>query len=173
MNSNFEPCLKFVLHHEGLWSDDPRDPGGATMKGVTLAVYREYLGRDASKDELRNIPDNHLQDLYRSRYWSKVRCDDLPAGLDLAVFDMAVNSGVGRAAKLLQRCVGATEDGVIGPKTMALITDVPAQQMIIRFSEQRRMFYKSLKAFETFGRGWLRRTDECEAQSIDMTGEKS
>lgn len=173
MNSNFEPCLKFVLHHEGLWSDDPRDPGGATMKGVTLAVYREYLGRDASKDELRNIPDSHLHDLYRSRYWSKVRCDDLPAGVDLVVFDMAVNSGVGRAAKILQRCVGATEDGVIGPKTMALITDVPARQMIIRFSEQRRMFYKSLKAFETFGKGWLRRTDECEAQAIDMTGEKS
>jgi lysozyme family protein len=172
MKDNFEPCLKFVLHHEGLWSDDPRDPGGATMKGVTLAVYREYLGRDASKDELKNIPDSHLHDLYRSRYWNKARCDELAPGVDLVVFDLAVNGGTGRAAKILQKCVGAVEDGVIGPKTMAAVADVPAKQMIIRFSEQRRMFYKSLKAFETFGKGWLRRTDECEAQAIDMTGEK-
>ena len=173
MKGNFESCLKFVLHHEGLWSDDPRDPGGATMKGVTLAVYREYLGREASKDELRNIPDTHLHDLYKSRYWDKVKCNDLAPGVDLVVFDLAVNGGVGRAAKILQRCVGAIEDGAIGPKTMALVADVPAQQMIIRFSEQRRMFYKGLKAFETFGRGWLRRTDECESRAIEMTGEKS
>jgi len=173
MKSNFEPCLKFVLHHEGLWSDDPRDPGGATMKGVTLAVYREYLKREASKDELRNIPDEHLHDLYRSRYWNVSKCDELPDGVDLVVFDMAVNSGVGRSAKLLQKCVGAAEDGVIGPKTMALVKQVPARQMIIRFSEQRRMFYKSLKAFETFGRGWLRRTDECESKAIEMTGDQS
>jgi len=173
MKSNFEPCLEFVLHHEGLWSDDPRDPGGATMKGVTLAVYREYLGRDASKDELRNIPDKHLMDLYKTRYWDKARCDDLGAGLDLVVFDLAVNGGVGRAAKILQRCVGATEDGAIGPKTMALVTQVPVKQMIIRFSEQRRLFYKGLKAFETFGRGWLRRTDECESKAFEMIGDQS
>lgn len=171
MRGNFESCLKFVLHHEGLWSDDPRDPGGATMKGVTLAVYKEYLGRDVSKDELRNIPDKHIMDLYKIRYWDKARCDDLAAGLDLVVFDLAVNGGVGRAAKILQRCVGAVEDGVIGPKTLDLVKRVPVKQMIIRFSEQRRMFYKNLRAFETFGRGWIRRTDECESRAFEMTGD--
>lgn len=173
MKGNFEKCLEFVLHHEGLWSDDPRDPGGATMKGVTLAVYKEYLGRDATKDELRNIPQEHLLNLYKTRYWDKARCDDLGTGLDLVVFDLAVNGGVGRAAKILQRCVGATEDGAIGPKTMALVTQVPVKQMIIRFSEQRRMFYKSLQAFATFGRGWLRRTDECESKAFEMIGDQS
>ena len=171
MKENFDHSLKLVLHHEGLWSDDPRDPGGATMKGVTLAVYKEYLGRDVSKDELRNIPDSHLHDLYKSRYWDKARCDELKSGVDLSVFDLAVNGGVGRAAKLLQRCVGATEDGAIGPKTMALVNEVPARDLIIRFSEERRKFYKSLKAFEHFGRGWLRRVDECEQASLEMTGE--
>lgn len=173
MKGNFEKCLEFVLHHEGLWSDDPRDPGGATMKGVTLAVYKEYLGRDATKDELRNIPQEHLLNLYKTRYWDKAKCDDLATGLDLVVFDLAVNGGVGRAAKILQKCVGAVEDGAIGPKTLDLVKRVPAKQMIIRFSEQRRMFYKSLPTFQTFGRGWLRRTDECESKAFEMIGEQS
>lgn len=171
MKDNFERCLKFVLHHEGGWSDHPRDPGGATMKGVTLAVYKEYLGRDVSKEELRAIPDAHLHDLYRTRYWDKARCDEWDPGVDLSVFDLAVNGGTGRAAKLLQRCVGAVEDGVIGPKTAAAVNAVPAKDLIIRFADTRREFYKSLKAFETFGRGWLRRTDECEQEAIKMAGE--
>ena len=173
MKDNFERCLKFVLHHEGGWSDHPRDPGGATMKGVTIAVYKEYLGREVSKEELRAIPDAHLHDLYRTRYWDKARCDELAPGVDLSVFDLAVNGGPGRAAKLLQRCVGAVEDGAIGPKTMSAISAVPAKELIIRFADTRREFYKGLKAFETFGRGWLRRTDECEQEAIKMAGEQT
>jgi lysozyme family protein len=172
MKSNFEEALKFVLHHEGLWADDPRDPGGATMKGVTIAVYKEYMGRDVTKDELRNIPDKHLFDLYKTRYWDKAKCDDLAAGADLVVFDLAVNGGVGRAAKILQRCVGAVEDGAIGPKTMALVNAVPASELVAKFSEERRSFYRGLKAFEHFGKGWLRRTDECEIKSMNMIGDK-
>jgi lysozyme family protein len=143
------------------------------MKGVTLAVYKEYLGREASKEELRNIPQEHLLNLYKTRYWDKAKCDSLGAGLDLVVFDLAVNGGVGRAARILQRCVGAAEDGAIGPKTLALVNQVPVKQMIIRFSEQRKMFYKSLPTFETFGRGWIRRTDECESRAFDMIEEKT
>ena len=106
MKTNFEECLKFVLHHEGLWADDPHDPGGATMKGVTIGVYKEYMGRDVTKDELRNIPQEHLLNIYKTRYWDKAKCDELSSGLDLVVFDLAVNGGVGRAARILQRCVG-------------------------------------------------------------------
>jgi lysozyme family protein len=172
VKDNFERCLKFVLHHEGGWADHPRDPGGATMKGVTLAVYKEYLGREASKEELRLIPDAHLHDLYRTRYWDKARCDEWAAGLDLSVFDLAVNGGTGRAAKILQRCVGAEPDGAIGPKTIAAVNAIPAENLIVRFAEGRREFYKGLKTFDTFGRGWLRRTDECEIEAIKMAGEK-
>ena len=73
MRDNFPQALQMVLHHEGGWSDHRDDPGGATMKGVTLAVYREYLGRDVSKEELRNIPQEHLLNLYKTRYWDKAR----------------------------------------------------------------------------------------------------
>lgn len=171
MKNNFSKSLKFVFLIEGGWSDHPNDPGGATMKGVTLAVYREYLGRDVSKEELRNIPDAHLDEIYRARYWNKTRCDDLPFGVDLSVFDFAVNSGASRAARLLQRSVGVVDDGIIGPKTIAAIKVVSAKHLIIRFAEDRRNFYKSLKTFDTFGRGWLRRTDECEKEALKMAGE--
>ena len=103
--SHFPKILSNTLHHEGSWSDHVKDPGGATMKGITLKTYSDYLGRPAMKDELRRIPDDHLEAIYRKGYWDKVRGDELAAispGLAAAVFDFAVNSGPGRAAKALQ-----------------------------------------------------------------------
>lgn len=172
MIHNFKPCLEFVLAHEGGWSDHPRDPGGATMKGVTLSTYMGYLGRKVSKEELRNIPEQHLEDIYKVLYWDKVKCDGLAAGVDLVVFDMAVNSGAARSAKILQRCVGAVPDGVIGPKTMDLVNGIPAKDIIIKFSDGRENFYKTLPTFDTFGKGWLRRTKECEDKALAMIGDK-
>jgi lysozyme family protein len=172
MKANFERCLKFVLDHEGGWSDDPHDPGGATMKGVTLLTYKAYLMRLPTKEELRNIPDEHLIDLYKTRYWDNAGCDDLEIGVDLVVFDMAVNSGVGRSSRILQRCVGANADGAIGPKTITLTKGILPCDLVIRFSTERRNFYKTLETFDRFGRGWMRRTDECEAEAFEMIGDK-
>jgi lysozyme family protein len=173
MKEAFPHALKTILHHEGGWADHPKDPGGATMKGVTLAVYREYLGRDVSKEELRNIPQEHLLNLYKTRYWDKARCDDLPAGVDLVVFDMAVNGGPGRAAKLLQIAVGATPDGAIGPKTLAMVNAEDPTELVKKFSDERRAFYKALPIYATFGKGWLRRVDEVEAEAIKMQVSKA
>ena len=172
MTGNFPACLEFVLKHEGGWADHPRDPGGATMKGVTMAVYQTYLGRKVSKEELRNIPQEHLVDIYKSLYWDKAKCNDLADGVDLVVFDMAVNSGVSRSARILQRCVGAVADGVIGPRTIALVNGIPAKDIVIKFSDGRENFYKSLSTFDTFGKGWLRRTSECEIKALEMIGDK-
>lgn len=172
MTGNFPACLEFVLKHEGGWADHPRDPGGATMKGVTMAVYQTYLGRKVSKEELRNIPQEHLVDIYKSLYWDKAKCNDLADGVDLVVFDMAVNSGVSRSVRILQRCVGAVADGIIGPRTMALVNGIPAKDIVIKFSDGRENFYKSLSTFDTFGKGWLRRTSECEIKALEMIGDR-
>ena len=80
--TRFEVCLPRILEHEGGWSDHPSDPGGATMKGVTLETYSNWLGKKATKDELRNIPSSHLNTIYRDNYWKTAACDKLPAGLD-------------------------------------------------------------------------------------------
>jgi lysozyme family protein len=85
---------------------------------------------------------------------------------------MAVNGGVGRSSRILQRCVGANVDGAIGAKTIALTKGIMPRDLVIRFSTERRNFYKTLETFERFGRGWLRRTDECEAKAFDMIGDK-
>lgn len=170
MNDNFPKALAVVLHHEGGWADHPKDPGGATMKGVTLATYSKFLGRAASKEELRNISDAALQQIYRTLYWDRAACDRLPAGLDLVVFDMAVNAGPGRAAKILQTILGVASDGVIGPKTLAVVESRPVADLIRAYSDARRSFYKELSTFDTFGRGWLRRVDEVESEANKLIG---
>ena len=101
MKDNFEKALELVLHHEGGYGDHPKDPGGATNYGVTKKVYERYLGRECTKDEVKDMPMEAVREIYKRKYWDKIRGDDLPAGLDWAVFDFAVNAGVSRASKLL------------------------------------------------------------------------
>ena len=103
MKENYQSALNHVLQSEGGWSDNPADPGGATMKGITLATYRSVKGNPhITKEELRNISDQEVADIYKQNYWDKVKGDDLPSGVDYAVFDASVNMGVGRASKLIQ-----------------------------------------------------------------------
>ena len=170
MEDNFEKALKVVLHHEGGWSDHKDDLGGATMKGVTLKTYSDWLKRPATKDELRNISDEDLQEIYRRLYWDRVAGDRLPFGVDLCVFDMAVNAGPGRAIKILQAIVGSTPDGGIGPQTLAAVAKQNPLSLIKQYSEARRVFYKSLGAYITFGKGWLRRVDEVESEAYKLIG---
>ena len=173
MKQNFEASLEHVLKHEGGWADHPADPGGATMKGVTLATYSDWLGRSASKDELRNIPNQHIQEIYKKRYWDAVCGDGLPAGVDYVVFDMAVNSGPGRAAKMLQAAVGATADGKIGPKTLEIVKNHDAKALIGTFQSNRQHFLEALPTFATFGKGWTRRVNEAGDIARKLEGEHS
>lgn len=166
MKENFDKSLALILKHEGLYVDHPQDPGGATMKGITLATFTDFKGRAMSKEELRAISDADVRAIYKSRYWDAVRADELKPGVDLLAFDMAVNKGVGRAAKLMQRAAGVAEDGALGPKSMAAINALDAADFIAKVSEARRDFYKSLKTFPTFGKGWLRRVDETEKEAL-------
>ena len=158
--SNFPAALNLVLAYEGLWSDHPRDPGNATMKGVTLARYRAWK-RDpnVTKAQLRNIGDDEVKAIYKFGYWDLVRGDDLPAGLDLAMFDFAVNSGPARAVKTLQRILGAPADGVMGTMTLDAVRRDFAADLIDELTAARLAFVRSLSTFGTFGKGWTRRIE--------------
>lgn len=164
---NFASALPEVLSHEGGWADHPRDPGGATQKGVTLATYRRYRP-GATKEQLRNISDAELQRIYRDGYWDKVRGDDLPSGLDFAVFDFAVNSGPGRAAKYLQALVGVAQDGAIGPKTLAAVAAYDPAKLIDRLCDRRMSFLRNLSHWGTFGKGWTRRVEGVRTVAKEM-----
>lgn len=167
----FEECLTEVLKHEGGWSDHKDDPGGATMKGVTLGTYSEYLGRKASKQELRAIPWSHIVAIYRKGYWDKVWGDQLPRGVDLCVFDFAVNSGPGRAIKTLQASVGAKADGVMGPATLAAVRAKGDPVAIVSDVCQRRMtFLRGLNHWSTFRNGWTARVNSVKVKSVRDAG---
>lgn len=172
MKQNFASSLAHVLKHEGGWADHPRDPGGATMKGVTLATYSDWLGRQATKDELRAISDEHLRTIYKARFWDAVRGDELPSGVDYVVFDMAVNSGPGRAARMLQAAVGATPDGSIGPKTLAAVQAQDPAALIAAFQRSRQNFLEALPTFDAFGKGWTRRVTEAGEIGLKLAEER-
>ena len=163
MERNFPKALTHTLQFEGGWANHPNDPGGATMKGVTHKTYADYLGRAVTHDELRGIPDEHLADIYRKSYWNACRCSELPDGLDLAVFDTAVNTGPAQAARLLQRIVGVPADGGIGPKTLVAVNDSVAahglHELIEAYTEARQSFYRLLPTYVHFGEGWRKRAD--------------
>ena len=159
MNENFGSALEHVLVHEGGWANHPKDPGGATMKGVTLATFRRHYGKNMTKTDLRNISDAELKKIYKAGYWSKCKCGDLPAGVDYAVFDAAVNSGPGRSAIWLQGAVGAKQDGDIGPKTLERVKKLNPIQVSDDTCDRRLTFLRSLSTWSTFGGGWERRVE--------------
>ena len=166
MDRNFARALALVLKSEGGWSDNPADPGGATMKGVTLANFRRYVKADASKADLRKVSDEQVGTVYRRFYWDAVAGAELPGGLDYAVFDFAVNSGPGRAAKYLQAIVGATQDGRIGPATLRAVQARPAGAVIDALCDARLAFLKRLPTWPTFGRGWSERVGSVRTQAL-------
>jgi lysozyme family protein len=165
---NYDKCLETILHHEGGYVNHPSDPGGETNLGVTKRVYEEWGGEKDMKDLL--VED--VAPIYEKNYWGRTKCDDLPSGLDLCVFDFAVNAGPGRSAKYLQTMIGTTADGGIGPNTlMALNNYVESEGVegaIRNFQTARQEYYESLGTFEVFGKGWTRRVDETTELAIEM-----
>lgn len=164
MKDNFDECLKMLLHHEGGYVNHPKDPGGETNLGVTKRVYEKWGGTKDMKD----LTVEDVAPIYKKEYWDKCRCDDLESGVDWAVFDWAVNSGTGRAAKAIQKICGAAQDGAIGPKTLALINTQNTEYVVEEFGKIRQDFYESLKTFDTFGKGWTRRNKETTAKALEM-----
>ena len=166
--SRFDDCLPLILRHEGGYSDHPADPGGATNLGVTIAVLSDWLGRQATKAEVKALTVDKVALIYKANYWLAASCDKLPKGVDYLTFDIAVNSGVKRAKRFLQEAAGVVADGVIGPKTLAAVEALGAELIIRRMSTHRAAFFKGLSTFATFGKGWMRRCLESEAKALEM-----
>ena len=172
MTDNFETCFDLMLAHEGGYVDHPQDPGGRTNLGVTQRVWEEWLGRPVSEKEMRALTPMMVKPLYKRKYWDACRADDLVAGVDYAVFDVAVNSGPGRAVKFLQSCVDVTVDGGFGPATLAAVKKAEENptRLIELYCAKRLEFLQSLRTFETFGKGWSRRVQEVKDKALKMLG---
>lgn len=165
---NYNKCLELILHHEGGYVNHPKDPGGETNLGVTKRVYEEWGGTK----EMVDLTVEDVAPIYEKNYWGRVKGDDLPSGLDLCVFDFAVNAGPGRAAKYLQSMIGTTVDGGIGPNTLRAVGNYIESEgtaaAIQNYQAKRQEYYESLSTFETFGRGWTRRVDETTKEAIAL-----
>lgn len=168
----FPSALKELLKHEGGYANHPADPGGRTNLGVTQRVWEAWTGKKANEPIMRALTVEKVAPLYRKHYWETVRADELPGGLALTVFDFGVNAGPGRAIKFLQQLAGVLVDGVIGPMTVAAAKKYVAKHgeaaAICAYSELRRQYYRSLRTYGTFGKGWLRRVKEVEAAALEI-----
>tara|TARA_E500000331_G_scaffold342625_1_gene376458 strand:+ start:664 stop:1176 length:513 start_codon:yes stop_codon:yes gene_type:complete len=169
MIHNYEKCLEIILHHEGGYVNHPKDPGGETNMGVTKRVYEEWGGTKDMKD----LTFEDVAPIYKKNYWDRVKGDDLSSGLDLCIFDFGVNAGTGRAAKFIQKMIGVTADGGIGPQTLRALGIYEEEvggvaEVIKEYQIRRQEYYESLSTFKTFGRGWTRRVNETTQSALKL-----
>ena len=146
---NFDQAFEQLTGHEGGYVNDRRDAGGETKYGISK---RSYPGEDIAGMTLERARAIYLRD-----YWGPAGCDALPDGAKLQVFDMAVNAGVKTATRAVQKAVGETIDGVLGPRTLLAIQSMPAARFIARFNGARLFYLASLSDWPAFGRGWVNR----------------
>lgn len=183
--SRFDDCLLHVLLEEsgevqtGLpykrgkysYMNHPADPGGATMMGITHRVYDAWrTSRGMPVRDVRQIEDSEIAAIYREQYWKLVRGDELPPGIDLAVFDFGVNSGPVQAIRSLQRALGITIDGQIGVATISACKSRNATEIVGQYMDERRRFGRSLKNYLPFRSGWETRWNRIELASLAMAG---
>lgn len=146
---DFDLAFKSVIGHEGGYIDHPSDPGGETKYGISKRVY--------PSEDIKNLTLDRAKVLYRRDYWDKLHLDDLPDRIRFDLFDAAVNSGVSTAIKFLQKACEVDADGKIGPKTLAAVGAISAEDLDKRISGYRLLYLVSLRTFPTFGKGWITR----------------
>lgn len=164
----FDRVMPDVFAHEGGYVDHPKDPGGATKYGITHKTLSAWRGKTATKADVKALTKQEATAIYRAQYWRPIRGDDLPAGVDYALFDFAINSGPARAVKTLQRIVGVPADGIMGAITLDAVSKRSPADLINALCDARLAFLKGLKGWPTFGKGWGRRVAEVRAKALSL-----
>lgn len=172
----FQEYMPRILKHEGGFVNHPKDPGGATNRGVTIGTLRR-LGIDKDGDgdsdivDLKALTADDAALVFKRFYGDAVQADLLPRGLDYAMTDFAVNSGPTRAAEHLQRILGVAVDGHIGPATLAAVAKRDTAELIEALHQSRLRFLRNLKTWATFGKGWQARVDDVRKHALDDADE--
>jgi lysozyme family protein len=168
MDANFPRCMAWLLESEGGYSNHADDPGGMTNLGVTALAWGKWSGKPATEADIRALTPETVAPFYKDAYWDRVKGDDLPAGVDYAMFDFAVNSGVNRAIRYAQSIVDVTQDGMFGPVTLAAIHAVDPKWFSQRLCSARQRYLETLPTFRAFGRGWTKRVQTVAARAAEM-----
>jgi lysozyme family protein len=182
VKDNFSLSIALVLRSEGGYVNNATDKGGPTNRGITQATYDRWRSlHGLPLQPVARISGVEVEAIYHAFYWQPVHGDDLPAGVDYATFDFAVNSGdtiaekdlqhdinINRAIRFMQRGAAVVEDGVIGPVTLAALQGIPPAQVIDTLCDERVAYLKTLSRFPIFGKGWLNRVESVRAQAKAM-----
>ena len=153
---NFEQSFNKLMAHEGGYANNPADPGGETMYGITIRVARAH----GYNGPMRDLPLSEARRIAKIAYWDVVRADALPDLVRFDVFDACYHSGPERAVKLLQQALGFTGkdvDGIFGKNTLARVQSADPKELDKRFNGYRLRFLASLGTWPSFARGWARR----------------
>ena len=165
----YDESLRRLLADEGGYSNHSSDPGGPTNFGITIIDYRKYVKSNATAADVRAMKVEEAKRIYREKYWDAMRCDDLPAGFDYCVFDYGVNSGIGRAGKVMRRVMGLPDDSsVVTDAVVQAAAKRDPKSLIAAICDERLRFLKSLKTWPVFGNGWGRRVAEGRAAALAM-----
>jgi lysozyme family protein len=164
--STYDDALRRLLRHEGGYTNHPSDPGGPTNFGITIHDYRRYAKPNATAADVKAMRLGEAKAIYRAKYWNALACDALPAGVDYCVFDYGVNSGTGRASRVLQRIVGVADDGKVGPQTLAAVGARDPKAVVAAICDERLAFLRRLRTWPVFGKGWGRRVAEVRAAAL-------
>lgn len=178
VSDRFSVCLPRVLEHEGGNDDDPRDPGGRTSRGITAERWAEWRQtHPGMPEDVWDAPQSAVEAIYREKYWNVLWCEQLPPGVDYAVFDFGVNSGPARSARFLQEIVGSEADGEVGPNTVAATRAADPEAVIKQLCDDRMAFLKTARNKETgellwptYGRGWTNRVNDVRRDAIEDVG---
>lgn len=164
----FAACIPIILMSEGGYSNNPNDPGGPTNLGITQRTLSAWLGHPASVADVQCLTQAQVEPIYQADFYNAAHCQQTPAGVDLMVFDEAVNQGVGRAIRTLQQALGVPADGSFGPVSLAAAQACQATPTIGRIFELRSAFYRSLSDFNIFGPGWISRIERTRSYALAM-----
>jgi lysozyme family protein len=168
METNWGFSLKAIRQEEGGNDDDPNDPGGRTSRGIIQREYNAYCKR--KRKPLRDVwqaTDAEVDEIYHDSYWLPWG-PRLPSGVDLMWFNMGVNAGPTRSTILLQRALGVNDDGHIGIVTIGAIEDANPIDLVKKFANECRKYYRSLRTYRYFGKGWMNRTAHIEAKALRL-----
>ena len=173
-SAKFLRCVAFVINEEGGFVNDPADPGGATKFGVSIRSHARDIGDldhdgDIDADDVRILTVDQAVEIYHEHYWAAVRGEELDPQLAVVLLDTGVNCGIDRAIRMLQEVIGAVVDGQFGPATMRRVQETNGIDRA--FIEARKAYYRTLKKFPRYGRGWLARVDRLSVTARQLQGE--
>lgn len=160
--ANAKKLIPFILRWEGGFANHPNDKGGATNKGITIATFRQYYGKESTIDDLRNMSNEQWEYIFKAGYWDMLKANDITnQSIANICVDWAWCSGTRTAIKQVQRLLGVDDDGIVGNITLSAINKANSKELFNKIKSSRLAFVEAIvKRYPTqkvFLKGWRNR----------------